>query len=115
MNKGLDLPEPLFAHCSVTLQDERIMILGGLPSSNLKLTWIVNLTDSSIVAGPSLLFDRQYSACTLFNSPMHENRPVVLVAGGGGNSSRTVEILDYTDSMAVWTESKYTHVADGLP
>ena len=86
------------------------MIIGGLPSSNLKSTWIVNLTDSSIVAGPSLLFDRQYSACTLFISPMHENRPVVLVAGGGGNSSGTVEILDYTDSLAGWTESKYKQI-----
>ena len=62
--------------------------------------------DDSYTTGPELAYELRGGTCTIFNSPMHENRPVVLVAGGGGNSSRTVEILDYTDSLAVWTESK---------
>jgi len=52
----------------------------------------------------SLIFDRGLAACTLYNSPAKNNRPVVLVAGGV--SQNTAEILDYTDSTAVWEESK---------
>ena len=39
---------------------------------------------------------------TLFNSPLHGDRPVVLVAGGGG---QWAEVFDYTNSNA-WEESK---------
>ena len=36
---------------------------------------------------------REESGCALFTSPLHGNRPVVLIAGG---SSNTAELLDYT-------------------
>ena len=49
-------------------------------------------------------YDRYYAACTLFNSPLHQNRPVILVSGGGG---QTAEVLDYTTNNH-WEESKYT-------
>ena len=39
---------------------------------------------------------------TLFNSPLHGDRPVVLVAGGGG---QWAEVFDYTNANA-WEESK---------
>ena len=41
---------------------------------------------------------------TLFNSPLHGDRPVVLVAGGGG---QWAEVFDYTNANA-WEESKMT-------
>ena len=44
-------------------------------------------------------------ACTLFNSPMNENRPVVL-ALGGCHSGVTAEILDYSIVGTGWEYSK---------
>ena len=49
-------------------------------------------------------FGRGSAACTLFNSPLHQNRPVILVSGGYGQT--TSEVLDYTASDH-WEESKY--------
>ena len=39
-----------------------------------------------------------------FYNPMYNKRPVVLLAGGTGQS--TVEILDYTNVNATWEQSK---------
>ena len=49
-------------------------------------------------------FDRYEAACTLINSSLHQNRPVILVSGGSGQT--TSEVLDYTTSNH-WEESKY--------
>ena len=37
---------------------------------------------------------REESGCALFTSPLHGNRPVVLIAGGEKQNS--AELLDYT-------------------
>ena len=59
--------------------------------------------DQSFTSGPNLLHKREYAGCTLFRSAKHNNRTVVLAAGGDGQ--RTAEILDYTGAN-VWEESK---------
>ena len=43
--------------------------------------------------------------CATFNSPMHENREVVLAVGGYWEA--TAEVLDYTQPNPAWTESIY--------
>ena len=57
--------------------------------------------------GPSLdaTNGRTEGACTLFYSPLHENRPVVLAVGGQSNP--TPQLLDYSSENAVWENSKY--------
>ena len=50
-----------------------------------------------------MIFGKDSAACTLFNSPPHQNRPVILVSGG---KRKTTEVLDYTSSNS-WEESKY--------
>merc|ERR1711962_297818 len=91
------------AHCMVTLHDQKIMILGGYPPWNRKSVLIFNPEDNTFISGPSLLFHRANAGCTLFRSPLHENRPVVLVAGGTHcdhecRSGNTAEVFDYTNS-----------------
>ena len=60
-------------------------------------------------------------ACTLFMSPMHNNRNVALVTSGAyyngsfmaaglmdvSGKSRVTEILDFTVPGATWEESKH--------
>ena len=55
-------------------------------------------------------FDRYGAACTLFHSPLHQNRQVILVSGGIGQTS--AEVWDYTASNS-WEESKCTVLSKG--
>ena len=56
-----------------------------------------------------MLYGRNNHACAIFNSPIHEGRPVVIVAGGQSLSweeNVTTEIWDYTKEGTTWEESK---------
>ena len=110
------MPASRYAHCMVTLHDGKIMILGGylggprkLRDPKLKSVMIFNPEDNTFTSGPSLLFGRVRFGCALFQSPLHENRPVILAAGGDGTYSRnprnTAEVLDYTNTIE-WQQSK---------
>ena len=50
-------------------------------------------------------YKRSIHACTIFKSPLHDKRPVAIVAGGYG-SPKTAEILDFTQDGSTWQESK---------
>merc|ERR1719228_3046540 len=86
----------------INLHDKKVMILGGSSSSNEKSVVIFNPEDESFTNGPTLLYERDGAACTLFLSPLHDNRPVVLVAGGSFQA--TAEVYDYTNGNAAWEE-----------
>ena len=95
VQSGPNLPEARYGHCSVTLHDGKVMILGAFrPSSLNRNVIIMDPADNSFTTGPSLSYDREHAACTLFNSPLHNGRPVVLAAGG--SSQATAEVYDYT-------------------
>ena len=98
---GPILPAPRSNHCVVTLHNGLIMIIGGWPDHKSVITFdpVNNLFNT----GPSTNYDRKRSACTLFYSPMHNNRPVVLIAGG--QSQTTSEIYDYTIASS-WVKCK---------
>ena len=106
---GPNLPEKRVNHCMVNLKDGRIMIIGGYPT--YKDVLIYHLSNKSFAQGPSLQVDRVSHACTLFRSPMHGNREVVLVGCGyreGG--TRSVEVLDFKKPGAVWEQSKFRQI-----
>ena len=102
---GPNLPSARRSHCSVTLHDGKVMIIGGLSIyPPLKTTLIFSPNNNSFSPGPSMIHKRSDFACTLFYSPMHDNRPVILSAGGGNDHFS--EVLDYTTANAEWQESK---------
>ena len=95
VQSGPNLPEARYGHCSVTLHDGKVMILGAdIPSSLRRNVIIMDPADNSFTTGPSLSHFREVAACSLFNSPLHNGRPVVLAAGGDGQA--TAEVYDYT-------------------
>ena len=98
---GQNLPAPRYGHCAVTLHNGLIMIIGGWPDHKSVITFdpVNNLFNT----GPSTNYDRKHTACTLFYSPMHNNRPVILTAGGHGQT--TSEIYDYTIASS-WVKCK---------
>ena len=93
---GPDLWGKSWEHCAVTLHDGRAMVLGR--HHDHKQVFIYNFTlpsNESLSEGPSMLFDSRNSACTVFNSPMHNQRPVVIVTGGYHARPNFWSISDY--------------------
>ena len=77
---GPDLPGPRSSHCAVKLSNGQVMILGGYPD---KKSVIILHPDTGIDQSlPPLTFERSNFGCAAFNSPMHDNREVVLAVGG---------------------------------
>ena len=106
VSAGPTMPTGRYSHCTITLHDGRIMLIGGHPlSSNGKNVLVFDPDNNSFTQGPSLLYKRYNHGCALFYSAKHGGRPVVLSAGGYGQS--TAEILDYTMSNAEWERSKH--------
>ena len=83
---------------------QRVMILGGDHNDN-KEVWIFDPNEYSFTKQPSLLYHRVHFACTIFTSPKHNFRPVVLAAGGW--TQERAEIWDYTVASSSWVESNY--------
>ena len=100
---GISLPYETSSHCMVTLEDGRIMTTGGEPKSqNGRKVWILDVdVDDGFIAGPDMIYKRFNHACATFRSPFHNNREVVLVAGGTKRDE--VELLDFQKN--VWVES----------
>ena len=109
VEKGPDLPFATASHCMVTLHDGRVMVLSeeGVAFFDPRSNTFSN--------GPTLLHKRYGHACTLFYSPMHANRPVILIAGGSayhrgrGYHLGISELLDYTQNNATWVKGKFLH------
>ena len=101
---GPRLTEGRAFHCVVKLNEDETMIIGAdFPTSLRRKTEIYNTINGNWRDGPTLNNDRRHSACALFQSSLHNNRKVVLVAGGGTD---TAEILDYSQLNAQWVLSK---------
>ena len=98
---GISLPYPVSSHCVVTLNDGRVMILGGW---GLRKVLIFNSTSGTFSDAPDMLYTRSYHGCAIFNSPLHNHREVVLAGGGWERDS--VELLDYQTEGSTWQECK---------
>ena len=93
-----------YGHCMVNLNDGRIGILGGRGPIDYKKVMIFNPADNTFTDGPTLLYNRYSAGCTIFHSPLHDNRPVIMIAGGLDQA--TAEVYDYTNGNA-WEESRH--------
>ena len=101
---GPDLPSPRSRHCMTKLPSGRIVIIGGYPSSVGKSVIEFDPITNSFNELPSLSTERYDLACAVFKSPFHNERLVLLAAGGYYEA--TAELLDYTQTNAKWTQSK---------
>ena len=53
-----------------------------------------------------MLYSRDYHACTLFKSALHDERPIIIVAGSNdGSGEKTAEVWDFTQEGTSWQES----------
>ena len=100
--QGPSLPTGRYAHCVVDLLDGRSMVIGGNPTFKEVITY--HHVNHSFTTGPPLLHGRMDQACTLYRSPLHGYRNVVLIVGGYDNHNNlySTEVLDFSDSTASW-------------
>ena len=86
------------------------LISGGITNdwTNTVLKYKTSNINETPIQIASMVHARGQHACTIFNSPAHNGRPVVIVAGGRGNlfAWGTSEILDFTQEGSSWQESK---------
>ena len=112
---GPDLPFALRGHCMVVIDNNEFMILGSwLPFDQRKNTMTYNANSETFSSGPSMIYDRGYAACSMFQSKLHNDRHVVLCAGGLLDQG-TAELLDFSQEDAQWTEgTNFTDIFQGL-
>ena len=114
VTNGPYLPESRYDHCMVTLHDSKVMIIGDSSSHSSKKpksVLVLDTTDNSYTTGPSMNFNRINAACTLFHSALHDGRPVVLAAGGNGQT--TAEVYDYTNTnTSQWQTSIHLNICN---
>ena len=85
------------------------MIIGGVTSSTTAtvLKFDSNDLNKAPVQVESMLNERELHACTIFNSALHDGRPLAIVAGGypSGSASKKAEIWDFTKEGTSWQQS----------
>ena len=76
---GPDLPGAWHNHCMIKLPSGKLVILGGSPSSELgKSALEFNPANLLFRDWPALTSKRFGHCCAVFNSPLHNGRPVAL-------------------------------------
>jgi len=99
---GPPLPSAMVWHCMVTLHNQNIMLIKYDGTVE-----VYNPVKKDFTSGPSTSKRKEFvmgmgTACALFRSPAHGNRPVVLRVDGVGK----IALLDYT------TASEWEKISD---
>ena len=87
------------------------MITGGRNGFGFELAEVLQYDSKNLYNEPekmkSMIYERSTHACTIFNSILHDGRPILLAAGGwvGGSGGNTAEMFDFTKEGSSWQES----------
>ena len=104
VTSGISLPNARHGHCMVVINNDEFMILGSsFPTDQRRNTLIYNANSKTFRSGPSMIYDRRHATCSMFQSILHNDRHVVLCAGGNFDQG-TAELLDFSQENAQWTE-----------
>ena len=105
-NFGPNLPKAIYEHCSVALNSQEILIIGGDEGYNkLNETWIFNTETNEFKSGANMNMKRSSHGCTKYKSRFHNGREVVIAVGGYG-APYSAEIWDFTTGTDSWEMCK---------
>ena len=101
---GPTLPYGVADHCMIHLDDDIILLTGGIlkeNSTSLKHTWYFSIKNESWTPGPEMNEPRNWHACSSF---VLNNTVYPIVAGSESNSTtrKSVEFLDLSSDSPHW-------------
>ncbi len=76
----------------------------------MSTVWLFDANNKfKMTIGPSMNFGRYYHGCAIYHSSVHAGRPVIVTAGGGGDSTgvQSSEIWDFTVPGSQWQLGNY--------
>ena len=97
---SIDLPSPLYGHCTAQINDTMAIVTGGFNGSSLmSSTYFLDLVTLSVTEGPPLSGARRRHGCTVFR---HNGMRLAIVAGGSYPYLKTVELLNLDSDVLAW-------------
>ena len=100
----MSIMSPSLMKLRMQLSGGKLNVPFGITSTVLR--YQANNVQNGHISMPSMVYNRQFHACSIFISPAHNNRPVAIAAGGNGPASTTAEVFDYTITGSSWQPSK---------
>ena len=103
---GKPLPRARLGHCMVNY-GEKIFSTGGRDRDYVSTTnvWQFETGYNFVnVDGPMMKKTRNYHACGIIHSTLHDSRPILVVAGSwaGGSGAKSSEYWDFTLAGSTW-------------
>ena len=96
---SIDLPSPLYGHCTAQINDTMAIVTGGFNGSSLmSSTYFLDLVTLSVTEGPPLSGARRRHGCTVFR---HNGMRLAIVAGGSYPYLKTVEVLNLDSGVTL--------------
>ena len=92
------LPEELYGHCVVALDNKLIFVMGGYSKTSnsvSKKTWMINTKTGKVKEEPDMLVGREAFGC---------HRIGRIVFASGGNNQRSTEYIDLSEKTPMWTK-----------
>jgi len=103
VKNGPELPEAMASHC-IAQYEGKTFFVGKEKLWQVDNLDINNLDNIQWKVGPTYNLKRQYAGCGIVKSDQHGGRPLLVVAGGNGDSAskKTSEYLDFTLEGPTW-------------
>jgi len=97
------LPEARYGHCMVEYQGQIFSTGGGDENDVFSDVWSFNNhVEFTLTNKPSMKHTRYFHACGIVHSIQHQDRPLLVMAGGIGDGMDKSEYLDFTLPGAQW-------------
>jgi len=95
-----EFPVTIYGHCSFPFNATHAIVTGGWQDrSKSANTWYVDLTTTRVTPGPTMITERRYHGCAIFQ---HGTKSFGIVAGGYERDS--TEIIELDQESPEWTE-----------
>ena len=111
------MPEGKDGGCQVTLDDERIVVLGGADTyvAYTLQVWELNVRTNTWTRYPDMLYPKQHLGCGVIRDPENGSAKSIVTAGGLEYIHPNLEVLDSVEILDlathVWRPGKLL----GLP
>jgi len=111
--KTSDLPEIMFAHCAIQINDSVILVTGGKRNVSSANTYFHDFETGQWSDGPTMTYPRYLHGCKSF---MLNGDQILIVAGGDGPNGKLkeVEFLNMNNLEQGWIQGRTASLPEAL-